>query len=261
MSTGAHPRIEARRRGVAEQSARRRLRWVLAALFAAFVGAMGHWVVQSPLLALDRFDVRGDLAADEVAAVAAAAGVEVGDPIIFVRPGRLRDHLLADPRVADARVTVRYPHEVAIDVLAHRPVAWLRAAPASWLHVTPDGHVVAVATSPGAGPTVEAPTADLAAGDRLSDPEALAALAFVAALPDDVAGATTVTAADGVLAATVAGHDVVLGAPTRMVDKAAVVAALLADATAGTALDVTAPDRPAMTATSDESELEVEAEG
>ncbi len=245
MSIEVHPRIEARRREVHEHGTHRRLRWVLALMLLLGLAALGYWLVQSPLLAVDRIVVTGDLDQATVVGVAADAGVKVGDPIAFVRGGRLRAALVADPRIADARVSVHYPHEVAIVVLAHRPVAWVESL-GGWLHVTAEGHVTAIAGEPGAGPRVAVGPARASAGQLVRDGDALAAVAFVARLPADLAATATVGVADRGLVAVVAGHDVVLGAPVRMADKAAAVVALAGVVEPGAALDVSAPDRPAV---------------
>lgn len=244
MNVGVHPRIEARRREVREHGAHRRLRVVLALMLLVGLGGLGFWLLHSPLLAVDRIVVGGDLAEAEVTALAATGGLEIGDPIAFVERGAVTDALLADPRVAAARVVVRYPHEVAIDVVAHRPVAWV-AAGSAWLHVTASGHVVASAGEPGPGPRVGVSGLDAEPGATLVG-DAAAAVEFVAALPPDLGADARVEAGERGLVAVVAGHDVVLGAPVRIADKAAAVTALTKVVEDGAALDVSAPDRPAV---------------
>lgn len=267
MSADVHPRIRARRRQVREDGAHRRLRWVLAVMLAVGLAGLGYWLLQSPLLAVDRILVHGDVERSVVTARAAGAGLEVGAPIAFVRQGAVAEAIAADPLVADVRVEVRYPHEVAILVAGHRPLAWVDTGE-GWLHVTAEGHVVAATAEPAAGPVLVAPGAAASPGEALGDPAALAGLRFVAGLPEGVAAVTRVSVLDGVLAATVADHAVTLGAPLRMADKAAAVAALTPVLDVPSAIDVSAPDRPAAAPLAadppppaDDTEASVEGEG
>lgn len=260
MNVGVHPRIEARRREVREHGAHRRLRVVLALMLLVGLGGLGFWLLHSPLLAVDRIVVDGDVDEAVVLARAAEAGLEAGEPIAFVRRGAVAAAVTADPRVAEVRVDVHYPDEVAILVAAHRPLAWVDTGQ-GWLSVTAGGHVVATAPEAGAGPVVAAAVDGAAAGDRLTDRELLGGLEFVAGLPEHVAAATRVDAGDGGLVAEVAGHQVALGAPVRMADKAAAVAALVATLDAPGAIDVSTPDRPAVAPLTAQAEASLEAEG
>lgn len=245
MSVDVHPRIEARRRQVHEEGAHRRLRGVLALMLLLALGGLGYWAIHSPLLAVDRIAVEGDVDAAVVLARAADGGLEVGDPIAFVRRGAVAASVEADPAVAEVRVEVHYPDEVTILVAGHRPVAWVDSG-SGWLWVTRGGHVVAEAPEAGAGPVVAGVVAGAGAGDAITDAAVIAGLELATGLPPDLAAATRVDARGDTLVAHVGDHEVTLGGPVRMADKAAAVAALAAALEAPSAIDVTTPDRPAV---------------
>lgn len=267
MSVDVHPRIQERRRQVHEEGAHRRLRWVLALMLLVALAGLGYWLLHSPLLAVERIVVDGDVDREVVLARAADAGLEVGDPIAFVHRGAVAEAVAADPRVAEARVDVRYPGEVTILVVGQRPVAWVDTGE-GWLWVTAGGDVVAAAPEPGPGPVVAGAGGGAGPGDTLSDAGVLAGLEFAASLPPELAPAVTIDARDGVLAARVGDHQVALGAPFRMADKAAAVGALVAALDVPSSIDVTTPDRPAATELGpapppedDQSDASVEGEG
>jgi hypothetical protein len=78
-------------------------------------------------------------------------------------------------------------------------------------------------------------------------PELLGAIAFVAALPDELQEGTVVTRVDDELWATVSGHQVRLGRPVDMEDKALSLTALLEQGVlAGSTVVLIAPTNPAV---------------
>ncbi len=239
------PRFAARRREVRERSARHRLRWVLVAMLLAALGALGWWVAHSPLLAVTSIDVQG-MERDAAIRLAAEGGLEEGVSTLWLRPGRIEAALRADPWVADARVSIEYPHTVALTVLLHDPVAAVQASDGSWMAITEGGAVVAHLEEPagraavtGAGLSLVRP------GTVIGAPEVVAAAAFAAALPDGLD--VNLNLEGTLIAGVVAGHPVMVGRPNRIADKAAAVAALLgAGIPEGAEIDVVAPDRPAV---------------
>ncbi len=245
MSVAMDPRLVERRRTVREHSARRRLRWVVGLLVLAALGAAAFWLVQSPVLAVRSIAVDG-MDRAQALAIAESAGAGEGDPVLFGRSGKVRAALLADPLVRDARVEVRWPQSVDISVLLHEPVAWVGGG-ARWSHTTPEGAVVAVAEIPPPWAPRIAIATRTGPGDVVLDGVTLAALEFVAALPQQLAQTTRVTADGDQLWAEIGAHTVRLGYVDEMVRKAGVVTAILdIGVEAGTVIDVLAPSRPAV---------------
>ena len=109
MNVVIDPRMAERRRVVREHGARRRLRWVVLLVIAAALAAAGYWVIHSPLLAVRSITVSG-MDVGRGLELAAAGGLDAGEPILFVPAGSVEDTLLADPWVETARVDVRWPH-------------------------------------------------------------------------------------------------------------------------------------------------------
>ena len=137
-------RLAERRKGVSEDNARRRLRWVLIILGAVLAAAGTAWLIQSPVLSIRTVEVTG--------AVRSAAIVErlefgVGTPTIRVDGGVIRAAVLADPWVNDARVSVIWPGTIAIEVIEHEPVTVAQQGD-EWFAISIDGTIVEKVGSP-----------------------------------------------------------------------------------------------------------------
>jgi hypothetical protein len=241
-------RIAARRQTVREAGARRRLRWLLVILGLAGGGALVVWLLfQSSLLSVSRITVAGDARSD-VAAIAEDLGIAVGMPTINVPAAVFEEQLNADPWIAAADVTVRWPGTVEVTVVEHVPAAWLRAGD-TWLLSAPGGAVLQGAGEiPDDAPHVDVGTAPVDPGGIIDTIEAVAAIEFLNRLPADlVVGASVTGDAEG-LRAVVAGFVVDLGYPSRMTEKAASLVALLdgQDVSDGSVISVVSPQRPAV---------------
>lgn len=246
MSTTIDRRIADRRRTVREAGARKRLRWSIGVLIAvALVGVAGWFVYQSSHLTVRNIVIDGQVRSAAVTTIE-QAGVVPGVPTINVDGAGLETDLLRDPWIADARVTVTWPGSVTVEILEHRPVAWVES-PSGWMLASAAGTIIATAPQPDAAhPHITVDGVELALGEDV-DRTTLAALAFLRALPPNVAAGASVGGRLDDMTALVAGHEVVLGYGADMEDKARAVTALLATAQPeGAVISVVSPERPAV---------------
>jgi cell division protein FtsQ len=174
----ADPRLQARRREVRRAHGRRRLRRLQGAAGILAVLGAGWALSRSPLLDVDRLTVAG---ADRSGrqAVVAAAGIEPGDPMVYLDLGAASAAVETLPWVEAVTMVRRWPGEVEVTVSERRPVAVVVSAstghlvdgrgrvlapapPGSW----PDlPRVRGLSPLPGAGASLEAgilPVVDLA---------------------------------------------------------------------------------------------------
>lgn len=251
-------KIAQRRHGLTEQRARRRLRVVITLVVVAGISATGFWIIRSPLLSIDRVTITGANQSDPSGAIA-QTGVAPGTPTISVDVAAIESLLLADPWIAEARVVVTWPGSVEVEVTEHVPIALVQTAN-GFAHVTVDGAVVQILDDPAGWPIITSAVAQTPrAGDTMGGAALLGALEFVTALPAELATAAVVSVdAEQQLAASVGGYQVRLGRSIEMGQKAAALAAVIEHGVAaGSAIDVTAPRRPAVT----NPQVEVEGEG
>jgi cell division protein FtsQ len=269
---GAQPvpvdsRIAARRRAVAEEETRRRIRRLLwlagpVALIAVVLG-----ITRTPLLDVDRVVVASPPAggaqldaAEQAAVLEALAGVDVarGEPLVDVDLHDGEEALEALPWIDRAEVSRRWPGTLEVEVLRRVPVGAVATAAGAAL-VDRTGQVVAVVPpdgSPAAGLVtglveLEGP-GDLAPGDRV-DADSLLAVAEL--VPDAlVPMVARVGAGDGpaVVLHLREGGTVDLGptlGPADVADKlhAAVTMLTQVDRTCLQVLDVSVPTVPTVT--------------
>ena len=238
-------RIARRRRIVGEDRAARRLKRMLGLLVVLGLVAFAAWFARSPALSLREISVEGAAVTDP-AAVAAATGIALGVPTMDVDTGRLAARLEAEPWVASAEVSVDWPGTLRISVVEHRPAAVVGSGDESILAAV-DGTVLERGVTGAGRPVVDIGVPVSRPGERISDRRVLGGLAFLAALPGDLAADVTVEAEGERLWATARGHRVRLGRPTAMEDKARVLAALLdTDLPEGATIVLVAPTRPAI---------------
>lgn len=239
-------RVAERRRGVSEDKARRRLRWVLGLLAVVLLAAGGIWLIRSPLLSIGTVEITGAAVSDP-AIVVAELEMGVGTPTIDVDANAIRARVLQDPWVASARVAVVWPSTLVIDIVEYEPIAPVQTGD-GWVLVASDGAVVAAAPDPAPDDALVAiDVGPVDPGDVIDDPLVVGALAFVDASEPEKRSGLRVRVADGSLVAEVGGHLVILGRPNDMAAKATVVAGLLADGIApGATINVVAPSRPAV---------------
>ncbi len=159
-------------------TAARRRPPLAAALWLAAVAAAVALLLHSPLFRVDEVRVRGleRLSAGEVQR---QAGLTSRFYLWQLRPRLVEERLRRHPRVAGARVLVRWPRTVILVVAERRPAAYVRGTGPLWLEVDGTGQVLSVAGErvPLSLPLVTAETAFRAeAGKRLRAPGLAAAL-------------------------------------------------------------------------------------
>ena len=123
-------------------------------------------------------------------AVAALAGIAPGRPLASVRPADAAARLQAHPRISAARVGVRWPDAVVIEVTERTPRLAV-AGGGRYALVADDGVVVAVAADPAGLPVLDdrvAPPPALAPGARAPTAGVRAARQVLDALPAPLAG-------------------------------------------------------------------------
>lgn len=246
MSSRIDPRLEARRRRVAEDRARTRFGRLLALMVVLGLGAAGTWVVlRSPWLAVSEVTVEGAGRVDVPAVLAREGLVVPGLAMIGVDPSVAEEVLEADPWVAEAEVARRWPDRVVVRLEERSPVAWMEFSD-GWALVAPDGVVLAAAEAPGPRlPIGRFPATSAQAGP--STATVIGGVEFLASLPPQVRpGAVVQDGPDG-LGATVAGFDVRLGQPADMEEKArSLVGLLRSGVDEGSVITVVAPAYPAV---------------
>ena len=121
------PRLQERRKEVAEDRARRKVSRLLKVWAVLVVVGLVAWVLLSPWLDVDRVDTAGVLAS-EAHNVLADSGVIVGRPLILIRAEEVEASLEDDPYVAEADVSVDWPDRVVVRVEERHPVAWVESA-------------------------------------------------------------------------------------------------------------------------------------
>lgn len=245
--TTMEPRLAERRKGVSEDHARGRLKWVLLALVLLLGIIGGVWLMTSPLLSLRAVTVTGAERSNPMAAVVALE-MGQGTPTIDVDAAALHDSIIDDPWVKAVSIDIGWPGSLAISVVEYQPFATVRASD-GWIIVSPEGAVLSSSGPPADDAfTIAVDAGPVSAGYDITNPLIVGALAFIGSLDPDIA-AGVVVASDGEgLTAVVEGHEVRLGRPTGMRDKARVLSSLIASGLEpGSSIDVIAPLRPAVT--------------
>lgn len=119
------PRIAERRTAVTRTAGRRRLRILLVILALVAVAGVAWVVTHSPLLDVDQIDVEGGEHTSS-GDVLDAAGIDPGDPILYVDTGAAVAGVEDLPWIAEASVSVRYPGRVVISIEERIGAAWIR---------------------------------------------------------------------------------------------------------------------------------------
>lgn len=237
------PRIEGRRRAIAEDRARVTLRRLLRIVVVSLLLAGVLWALRSPFFSVHDVAISGAAVVD-VGSVLAEAGVRSGVPLVEVDVGAAERRLLADPWVEDATVSRVWPDRVEVAVTERVAVGWAETT-SGWVRIASDGVVLGAGTpSEGAATVVGA---GVPAEDLATRPRVVGAAAFLTALPPDLAAGAVVDVGGEEIAATVAGFPVRLGPPEDMIAKASALAAVLvASPPPGSEVVLVAPSRPAV---------------
>ena len=238
------PRILLRRRQVAEQLARSRVRRSLVVLMAlAGVGGVA-WFLTSSLVSVRSVVVEGATNA-EVDAILARHKIVEGRPMVAIRVESVEEGLMADPWIRSAYVKLVFPTEVEVYVQERVDVAWIWLED-RWGLLADDGVMIEYADTPTPiRSLIRIPIDDPGIGGSVGNAEVLGALRFLDALPDDLSERSIVNGIDGELWVSVRFRTVRLGFPVEMESKAASLVAVMDSAPDGV-IDVTAPARPAI---------------
>lgn len=237
-----------------DEPVRRPRKWpyVVIALSLATVVGVAH----SSLLAVESIDIQGASRAD-VAARVAQAGLGPGALLLYVDAGAIEDAVRADPWVVDARVERIWPDRVVVEVLEHEPLVWIEGI-SGWMLVARDGTVLERAGEPGTG-LMRAAVAfpDRVPGDDPIDPAWREIVDMALVLADDIGGTLRLELRGPELWTVAFGHEVRLGHPIDLADKARTLRALLSeDVPDGVVIDVSSPLRPALVPPESEDEVE-----
>lgn len=241
------PRIRQRRIAVRRDEGRRRLLRLLVALGVLLLVLLAALAVHSPLLDVDRVEVRGARSVDP-AEVVSASGVDRGAAMLRLDVGSATERVAALPWIDEVEVRRDYPGTVEI-VLTERTPAGVVAHGADEALVDRDGRVL--------GP-VEARFDDLArllvdeplpgAGEVVAGADE--ALAVLAAVSDEIDRPAEVALdADGLRLELEDGPVAHLGAATRIDAKLRSLSTMLTqvDLACAARIDVSSPDRPVLT--------------
>lgn len=211
------------------------------------LGGAWLWLRDSSLVSVDHVVVSGESGPDATQIRSALIVAARNMTTLDVRMDQLRTAVAPYPVVRDLRVSTQFPHGMRIRVIEQIPVGAVLAGGRTFA-VAGDGtllHDVPATVSLPAIPLKVPP-----GGDRLTDPDALHAVALLAAAPYAMLGrvsqVTTVTR-HGLVAQLRSGPSVYFGDADRLAAKWTAVIAVLADpGSAGAVyLDVTDPGRPA----------------
>ena len=244
--TVMEPKLAERRKGVSEDRARSRLKWVLLTIVFLLAVVGGVWLIRSPLLSIKTVNVTGATMSNPMMFVN-DLGMGHGTPTIDVDGQAIERAVLTDPWVREASVTVGWPGSLDIAVLEHTLFASVLAGD-RWVRVSVEGSVLTVDEPLSDAPLIEIDAGPVPAGYSITNPLIVGALDFAAALPTDMAGRVIIADDGEGLVASVDGHHIVLGRPTEMREKAIVLASLLdSGLVAGAQVNLIAPLRPAVT--------------
>jgi cell division protein FtsQ len=236
---------------------RTRWPWVVIGLALVVIAA----VVHSPLLAVETIRVEGATRSDAAGRVA-AAGVGEGALLLYVDTAELEHAVRGDPWVVDVHVERIWPGTVAVEVLEHDPLVWIEGV-TSWMLVATDGTVLETALQPTQG-LLRAAVAfpDREPGEEPIDPAWNELVAMARVLADDIGGTLELELRGPELWTTAFGHEVRIGPPIDLADKARSMRAVLAaEPPDGAIIDVTSPIRPAIIPPNNEDEVEASGDG
>lgn len=190
------PRIRDRRIAVRREEGRRRLRILAVSGGAVVLAATGWLVTRSPLLDVDRIEVRG-ARHTTAAEVVGASGVGRGDAMVDLREQAVAARVERLPWVASVAVRQRWPGTVVMTVRERTPVTALPAAGGAWALADASGRVLAWGPPPVDLPTLLGLPLAPAAGEVLPA-GAGGALRVASSLPTELRGrVVSVTVLEG----------------------------------------------------------------
>ncbi|MDH3306132.1 MAG: FtsQ-type POTRA domain-containing protein [Acidimicrobiia bacterium] len=242
MTPTIDPRIADRRRRVHDQRARvgiRRTIWFLAVVATAGILL---WIGQSPWLAVKTITIDG-VVHSAAAEILIAEEISIGRPLLIVRASRAEEALRLDPWVIDAAVTKVLPGTVEVVVVERIAGAFLETMDGTNL-LAGDGTVLPLVETSALG-RIRLSAIVPPVGETVDDLSVVGALEFLGGLPGDLAAGVVVFETNDELWAEVGTHDVRLGRPIDMPQKAAALVAVLSlGQPEGSLINVIAPTRP-----------------
>ncbi len=222
---------------------------VLAALAAvlALVAGGWLWLRDSSLVAVTRVAITG-VSGPESAQIRIALGAAARNmTTLDVHMDQLRSVVAPYPVVRDLRVVTHFPHGISIRVIEQDPVA---VVVVGGRQISVAGNGTLLHDLSGTGTLPQIPLKVDPGGRRLTDPDALDAVALLSSAPSALltrVSEVTTVAPHGLVAQIRGGPSLYFGDPAGLRAKWAAVAAVLADPGSAGALyiDVTDPARPA----------------
>lgn len=241
-------RFAERRQVVAENRARRSLRraFRLVLLVAAIAGIA--YLLQSPVLSVDRIDVQG-VSRSETRSALDRFEIVPGEPMVFLDVAEAQAAIEADPWVASVVMERSWPTTVVVEVEERSPVAVVEG-----VMVAVDG--VVLPGDPVTGLPSVVMESEVVDGAHQS-PEMLGALEFLDALGPGLSQEAALGTGEEGLVGFVSGHRIRLGRAAEMTAKARALVSVLAESPpAGSEITLFAPARPAVLAPGVEPEGE-----
>lgn len=179
-------RFRQRRIAVNRSEGRRRLRFAVVGGTVLLVVVVVLVLLASPLLSIRTVNVEGVVYADADTVAAIVAELE-GEPILTADLHRAEVSLMAVPWVEDARVSMRLPSTVNIEVVERRPTAYFRAVDGFNRVIDRDGRVLDVIEGdPVDYPLIAGTGPSISAGQTVDQPFRGAAQ-LIDSLPVDLA--------------------------------------------------------------------------
>lgn len=221
--------FEERQRRRARRERLRKVKWVKVTAAGALVVVVVLALLASPLFAIRTVRFEGVVYTSEESVASARKALD-GESVFTVDTATAREALLADPWVADVRVTTQFPGRALVEVSERTPVVWYVGDDQKARVVDARGHVIAVLTGwptkylqvRGVGPSLKP--------GAIADDSFRAAAQLVIALPDELRPKVKFLelTGGGELSMTLTGGTLVrFGPPTGLQDKLVAVVVLL----------------------------------
>jgi hypothetical protein len=181
------PRILQRRVQVRRDEGRRRLHLLIAVAGVAALVVAAWGVTRSPLMSLDRVQVRGAVHTTP-AQVVAAAGLHHGQAMTDLREGGIAHRVDRLPWISHTHVVRRWPGTVVITISERAPRLTVAKAGHGWQVLDRSGRVLETTLVPLPGlPRIEGLSTRAAPG-QVIEPTLRPALAVAVAIPVDRLG-------------------------------------------------------------------------
>lgn len=243
------PRIAHRRRTVEMDRDRRRRRRVIVASVIIVIGAAVWFVLHSSIADVDSVRVEGNsrtMSGD----ILTVSGVEVGEPLVDVRTGEIRERVELLPWVSRVTVHVGWRGEVVISVTEREPVATISGSGDRVVALDATGRVLGEIEPRDDLMPIEGPVQGEPGGEV--DQPTLAALRVVVALPPGVRTRVRSVSVgpDGVLSLMLRPDGVVILGPDEDMDSKLVSLTTVlgqVDLTDLAAMDLSVADQPVVT--------------